>query len=311
MILILGEPGEPHVKAVKDALAALGREVTVLDTRLFPKQYQISFRAEDPAASTIQAGPAGPVFAFREVEAVYWRTFKGIQPASRPPPEMTSFVFQELESALRSAISALCGLDARWVNPPQAIESHRTKPYQTTLMAAHGFATPSTLVTNDPARARCFYDELLAAGKRMVYKPVQGGGEARLATPADVSEEWLARVRYLPVQFQEFVEGTDILVFRVGRQLFASTVESDRLDFRHDPRKVFTPVELPDDVAADCHRLGDLLQQTFSLIDIRKTPDGEYVFLEANPSPKFLHIEAQTGQPITASLARFLVEGDR
>ena len=37
------------------------------------------------------------------------------------------------------------------------------------------------------------------------------------------------------------------------------------------------------------------------------TADGQYVFLEANPSPMFLGFEAQTGLPLTAALADLLL----
>ncbi|EDX72680.1 hypothetical protein MC7420_4953 [Coleofasciculus chthonoplastes PCC 7420] len=37
------------------------------------------------------------------------------------------------------------------------------------------------------------------------------------------------------------------------------------------------------------------------------SPQGEYVFLEANPSPMFLHVESQTGFPITQELVKRLM----
>ena len=45
-------------------------------------------------------------------------------------------------------------------------------------------------------------------------------------------------------------------------------------------------------------------------IDLRLTPEGRYVFLEANPSPMFLGFERQTGLPITDNLAALLVGPD-
>ncbi len=44
-------------------------------------------------------------------------------------------------------------------------------------------------------------------------------------------------------------------------------------------------------------------------IDLRLTPEGDYVFLEANPSPMFLGFERQTGLPLTESLAHLLCQG--
>ena len=43
-------------------------------------------------------------------------------------------------------------------------------------------------------------------------------------------------------------------------------------------------------------------------MDFRLTPEGHYVFLEANPSPMFMGFEARTKQPLTDSLAALLME---
>ena len=37
------------------------------------------------------------------------------------------------------------------------------------------------------------------------------------------------------------------------------------------------------------------------------TPDGRYVFLEANPSPMFMRFELDTGPPLTESLGALLI----
>jgi hypothetical protein len=45
----------------------------------------------------------------------------------------------------------------------------------------------------------------------------------------------------------------------------------------------------------------------WTAIDWCLKPTGEYVFLEANPSPMFLHFEQQTGFPITQELVKLLM----
>jgi D-alanine-D-alanine ligase-like ATP-grasp enzyme len=42
-------------------------------------------------------------------------------------------------------------------------------------------------------------------------------------------------------------------------------------------------------------------------IDLRLTPEGRYVFLEANPSPMFLGFEQRSGLPLTEILAELLL----
>jgi D-alanine-D-alanine ligase-like ATP-grasp enzyme len=45
----------------------------------------------------------------------------------------------------------------------------------------------------------------------------------------------------------------------------------------------------------------------WTAIDWRLKPTGEYVFLEANPSPMFIHFERQTNFPITQKLVNLLM----
>ena len=39
---------------------------------------------------------------------------------------------------------------------------------------------------------------------------------------------------------------------------------------------------------------------------LRQGPDGDYVFLEVNPAGQWLFIELETGQPVSAAVARLL-----
>jgi hypothetical protein len=42
----------------------------------------------------------------------------------------------------------------------------------------------------------------------------------------------------------------------------------------------------------------------YGAIDLRLTPDGEYVFLEVNPAGQFLFVEHACGLPVSRVLAR-------
>ncbi len=47
----------------------------------------------------------------------------------------------------------------------------------------------------------------------------------------------------------------------------------------------------------------------YGAIDLRLTPDGEYVFFEVNPAGQFLFVEHACGLPISAALAGHLARG--
>jgi hypothetical protein len=50
-----------------------------------------------------------------------------------------------------------------------------------------------------------------------------------------------------------------------------------------------------------------MMMLEWTAIDWRLKPTGEYVFLEANPSPMFLNFEHQTGFPIIQKLVKLLM----
>jgi glutathione synthase/RimK-type ligase-like ATP-grasp enzyme len=48
----------------------------------------------------------------------------------------------------------------------------------------------------------------------------------------------------------------------------------------------------------------------FGCIDMILTPDGEYVFLEINPSGQWLWVQKKTGLPIAEAIADLLITRD-
>jgi glutathione synthase/RimK-type ligase-like ATP-grasp enzyme len=126
-------------------------------------------------------------------------------------------------------------------------------------------------------------------------------------TAEHLTDESVKRLAYAPVTIQEEVPGVDVRVFVAGGRVLACQVDTDQLDFRDDPDPRMRAVELPDDVAEACLRIAESLELIWTGIDLRRTPEGTYVFLEANPSPMFLGFEARTGLPLSESLAAVLL----
>ena len=141
----------------------------------------------------------------------------------------------------------------------------------------------------------------------MIYKPVRGG-----AFTKKFKDEDLERVDTLincPCQLQEFIDGVDIRVyaFETG-EIYAGEIIAQNVDFREDPNAVINKVCLPKKVQKDCLKVLKLLGLKYSGVDIRLNQKGEYVFIEANPAPMFIHYERMTGYPITDTLIKNLTK---
>jgi len=196
--------------------------------------------------------------------------------------------------------------DARVVNRYSAMSSNFSKPFQAQLIAAHGFAVPETLVTNDPALVRAF----VAEHGRAIYKSISSERSiVQVVERRDLDR--LDDIRWCPVQFQAYVPGTDVRVHTVGGHVFATAITTDAVDYRYAHRQTgdvatMEPCELDGDLAARCTALAAGIGLDLAGIDLRLTPAGEAVCFEVNPSPVYSYYESHTGQPMAATIARYL-----
>ena len=138
----------------------------------------------------------------------------------------------------------------------------------------------------------------------------------RELTPECLSQ--IGHIQFCPVTFQALIEKRlEIRSTFVAGEFFSVSIDSQSnpstsTDFR---RMVLLPKgnalkhevhQLPFDVEDRLRQLMMTLQLSFGCIDMILTPDGEYIFLEVNPSGQWLWVEALTALPITKALASVL-----
>ena len=186
------------------------------------------------------------------------------------------------------------------------------KVYQLKVASELGFRVPRTLVTNDPESAAAFVDAEGEAGT--IYKAFsateRAWRETRLLKPQERTQ--LSAVRFAPVIFQEHIRADiDLRITVIGEAMFSAEILSGETDYHVDFRMTMhaatiRPHVLPDEVVKKLRAYMNALGLVYGAIDMRLTPDGEYVFLEINPAGQWLFIEERTGQPITAALVEYL-----
>jgi hypothetical protein len=195
---------------------------------------------------------------------------------------------------------------ARVINRMGAMGSNGSKPYQAQLIRESGFEIPETLITNDMDRVLAFRKEK----KRLIYKSISGV-RSIVHELEDDDLKRLDRIRWLPTQFQEYVEGNDVRVHVVDERVFATMIQSMAVDYRYAQSLVSQPAalsvyKLPDDISERCVELTRSMELIFSGIDLRITPDNQVYCFEVNPCPGFSYYEANTGQPIAEAVAQYL-----
>ncbi len=208
--------------------------------------------------------------------------------------------------ALHDALIRWCEVTpARVINRMAAMSSNSSKPYQAQRIREHGFPIPETLITNDQDLVRDFQSK----HKRIIYKSISGVRSiVQVLENGDLDR--LDRIRWCPVQFQQFIEGTNLRVHVIGTSVFSTIVNSDVTDYRYAHQQgsdaELKAVSLPEEFEQRCVELSRSLGLEFSGIDFKITPTNDVFCFEVNPSPAFSYYEANTGQPIARTVARYL-----
>lgn len=304
MILLCGIPTESPIALVRDQLETLGLPYLVVSQRRFA-EIPFRFQIHDGSVSGALVVD-GRRYALEDVSGVYTRLMD-----YRSLPEVTSepegTPRRRLACEWHDALSRWCEItSARVVNRTGPMGSNASKPLQAQAVGKRGFLTPDTLITNDPELARAF----IAEHRRVVYKSISGVR----SIVREVDDDDLRRldhIRSCPVQFQAYVEGRNIRVHTVGPEVYATGIHTDATDYRYAYRErgepaVLEAVELSGDLAAQCLALARDLELPVAGIDLKVTPSDEVYCFEVNPSPAYSYYESQTGQPISAAIARYL-----
>lgn len=307
MILVIGSNEEAHSRHIYDMLLKRGEAVEYLDTRKIPLETLLCWQPSETRASGYFKINNKKIL-FKDIKSVYWRWNYGIPIGTADNSPEKEHLAYMLDREINSAVdSVFASLNCLWLNSYKAIKLHTLKTHQLFLMAQNNIRVPKTLVTNDEDTVMDFFKE---NNGEIIFKPVRGGASTQKLRIEDISSERMSSLKNSPVQFQEMIDGVDIRAYCIKDKVFAAEIRANTLDFRDDTAAQIVPTELPAGVQYDCLRVMELLDLKYTGIDIRKKADGEYVFIEANPAPMFIHFEKISGYPISKTLCDTLSEGN-
>ncbi|MBD2356127.1 hypothetical protein H6G41_16095 [Tolypothrix sp. FACHB-123] len=297
-ILILGNAEDSHAAHIKQALTQAGVTADYLDTALFPSQIKMFWQPDTQIGGLILGERR---LNFTDIKSVFWRQFSGVYIPELQDDEQRRIALNDSMSTLRSLLQAC---PCRWVNSWEAYEFHKEKPLQLKAVKQLGVNIPATLIANDPQAIT----EFAQSHEKVIFKPVYGGAHTQLVTEFHLDPKRLnLAVKISPVTLQEYIVGTNIRSYVIADSVYSAEIRSAALDFREDMEAELIPKEVPEFVKQQCLAITQALKLQWTAIDWRLKPTGEYIFLEANPSPMFLHFEKQTGFPITEQLLKLLM----
>ncbi|MER5546502.1 ATP-grasp domain-containing protein [Streptomyces sp. NPDC001233] len=312
-VLLWGVAQEAPMRMVGKALARRSADLAVIDCRSLAHTH-VDIEIDNEPEQLVLAGTisaSGRIIRLDSIRAAYLRP---VEPDFAPWLTPTQRIRARRVHDILASYTEFANTTGacRTANPLSAMGSNMSKPYQSQLIARHGFYTPVTLVSDNPHEVLHFVE--LHGGA--IYKSTSGVRSVVSAFDPIRDAHRLARLRWCPVQFQERIKGPDVRVHVVGEQAFAVRIETPAIDYRYARSQAgvdaqLQPYRLPDDVTERCISLAADLGLPFAGIDLKLCPDGRIACFEVNPSPGFSWFESETGLPIADAVADWLLYGGR
>ncbi len=226
MILVMGEIEEPMIEDLLDELEERDADFRHLAPVDFQDHLSLSV-----GLGGVEGGlrwSDGEFLPWSKVKAIYNRFgFELVESDLDYSHAEEAFVSSEFMSAMNAVLNSI---SARVANRPLASSTNASKPYQTSLIQAAGFAIPETLVTSDAADAEEFFE--LHEGE-VIFKSIS---YVRSIVKQMTSEDLdrLPALRTCPIQLQQMVPGIDHRVHVIGEQVFAHRIQATENDYRYD-----------------------------------------------------------------------------
>jgi MvdC family ATP-grasp ribosomal peptide maturase len=321
LVLLVTHSGDHFtVERVAEALARRGARPLRFDTDLFPEEVRLSAALDDDRAENVFVLGAGEV-KLSDVRAVWARRVWPPRLSGNLDERFRASCARESTAALEGFFDGLGG--ARWVNDQRSERAAENKLLQLRAARESGLDIPPTLLTNDAARARDFYE---TEGGRVVAKllrplSVSMGDAPFFVYTSDVRAEdieALDSLRHCPVVFQRKIEKRrELRVAYVAGRVFAGALDASasargRTDWRlAEPGECsWSSAELKPELTARLKKLMRRLGLDYGAIDLIETPEGGHVFLEVNPGGEWGMLEHDLGLPISEAIAEALLNAE-
>ncbi len=323
MILLLTAPHDAHVDAIEPILDQASVPYFRFDPANFPATATVTVRVDPTGALTGELHGDGVDIDLSTISATWIRRPGKPTPSATLVDRAREFVASESADVAREVFDLFGGI--RLPGHDADIRRASFKFRQLRLAATLGFDIPPSVMTNDPDEVLDFWaDHAPLVSKQsgntqiITFDDGDRGGRYTLpVTNRDLSH--VEAVRLCPITFQpRIVKHRELRVTVVGSKVFAAEIASQ--DSHHtagdwrmydDTRCRVTASSLPENVEQRCVEIVQRLHLRYGAIDLIRTPDDRYVFLEVNPSGQYLWIEATTGLPITNAIAQLLIDADR
>ena len=213
---------------------------------------------------------------------------------------------------------------ATWLNPLRENSRTENKYHQMRIAKSVGLRMPTTITSNKKEVLKRFCEEHEEVVLKLMHQDFyrMNDGSIRAIYVNKVSAEMIEQFegttenpivlqRYIPKLFE--VRYTVVGDYHHVCKIESQASEIANTDWRrYDiPNTPHYSIDPPDDIKVKVSELMKQFSIPFGALDFVVSPEGEWYFLEVNPSGQWLWIEDLTGMPISHTIALWLDDKTR
>lgn len=250
-----------------------------------------------------------------DIYSIWWRRPQSIKMSSEiADPQAKRHVHESHQSLLYAFLHSMEG---KIVNSVAASYRADDKALQLLIARSCGLGVPDTVISNK-------YEEILTFSskfKQLVVKPLTtlwGCFSEACIIDNDFVKQHRQEIELTPTIYQEMIHpATDLRVTIIGDQVFTARIKKnnpaakEHIDWRLDVTNECVSEELPDTVSQKLLLFMRRLGLVYGAIDLRRTDDGTYYFLEVNTAGQYLWVEVDTGLSISLALSNLLLNTEK
>lgn len=315
-VLILSRSLDLEADRVCIELIRRGLDYVRLNAEEIPNTLSITNSVEQDSDTRCQIKLDSLITNLSDISAVWLRNFDYGFIHSNTKDLSTAFTFQQWSDALEILCSTI---EYGWINSLDATHRTTNRIKQLTYAKQVGFNIPSTLITNEPERARIFYrdhngDIIL---KVLHHHDIEVNSKVYSIYTHRVTDKDLSMLNdlvYAPSILQERIRKcSELRVTVIKDKVFSVQLGLENLalscdDMHRVPlsKIPMRPIRLENELEQRCTTLIKSLGLHYGAIDFVTDEDGKLFFLEVNPTGDWLWIEHETKLPITRAVVDLL-----
>lgn len=257
----------------------------------------------------------GNTFHSDEIKGVWHRKAWRIGVPEELDQDYERIFINEYTSLRNNLLTQLESLP--WINPYESEKKiDGNKMLQLKIAQRNNLVIPPTIFSNDEEKVKAFFDQY-CSGKAIAKlhgvtrKTMSGEGLVSTMLIEEETLENLADIVYCPMIFQPYIDKEyELRIIYVDGEFFTGKINnSENTDWRVRHENYFwTAYELPEDIQSHLTSMMKEMGLYTGAIDMIRSKDGEYYFLEVNPQGEWGMLQKELGFPIAERIADNLIK---